>query len=347
VKVLVTGHAGYIGSVLAPFLAEAGHDLTGVDTRLYRDCNLYEETHRIPSIDRDVRDLTVRDLDDYDAVVHLAALSNDPLGNLDRELTFEVNCAATVALARAAREAGVSRFLFASSCSMYGVSGAEDVAEDAPLKPLTPYAESKVRAEEGLAELADERFSPVCLRCATAYGASPRLRIDVVLNNLVGWAFTTGRVRILSDGTPWRPIVHVQDIALLADALLRAPRRLVHGQAFNVGSTAENYQVRDLAEIVRETVPGSSVEYAGSGDPDPRSYRVDFGKLERAFPELRLRWSARSGAAELNDVYRRVGLKLSDLEGARLTRLKELRRLLAAHVLDERLRWQTAAGTAA
>ena len=337
-KVLVTGHHGYIGSIVAPFLAAQGHEVTGVDTFFYRGCDLSAGVE-VGSLQRDVRDLGEDDLRGFDAILHLAALSNDPLGDLDPELTFEINERASVRLAQLAREAGVGRFLFASSCSMYGVSGEDLVAEEAPLQPVTPYAESKVRAEEGIGTLADGDFSPVFLRCATAYGASPRLRLDVVLNNLVGWALTTGKVRILSDGTPWRPIVHIEDIGRAAAAMLDAPREAVHAEAFNVGAHRENYQVRDLAEIVRETVAGSETEYGDRSDPDPRSYRVDFGKLERALPELQLAWNARAGAEELDREYRRAGLTFEEFEGPRFTRLKRLQQLREEGKLGDDLRW--------
>jgi nucleoside-diphosphate-sugar epimerase len=341
VKVLVTGSHGYIGSALVPALRAAGHDVTGLDAMYYRGCDLYAGDEGVRTLELDVRDVRPADLAGFDGIVHLAALSNDPLGDLDRELTLEVNYRATVRLAEAAKAAGVARFVFASSCSMYGSSGEDDfVDEDAPLRPLTAYAESKVRAEEELADLADESFSPVSMRNATAYGVSPRLRVDLVLNNLVGWAHTTGAVRILSDGTPWRPLVHVQDIAGAALAALEAPAETVRGEAFNVGAASENHQVRDLAEIVRETVGDCTVEYAGRGDPDPRSYRVDFRKLERAFPSFRTRWTAAAGARELRDAYHRSRLDLPAFEGPRYTRLKRLRELLASGALDAELRWR-------
>lgn len=340
-KILVTGHHGYIGSVTAPFLQAAGHAVTGLDTLFYEGCDLQPGADGVPLLRLDVRDVRPERLAGFDAVVHLAALSNDPLGDLDPELTREINYEATVGLARAAREAGVQRFVFSSSCSMYGASSTgEPVTEEAPLRPLSAYAESKVRSEEALAELADDGFSPIHLRNATAYGVSPRLRLDLVLNNLVAWAHTTGRARILSDGTPWRPLVHVQDIARATLAVLEAPCDVVHGQAFNVGADSENYQVRDLAEIAREVVGDCTIEYAGSGDPDPRSYRVDFGKFRRAFADAGLQWTAAAGARELIGAYRAAGLTLPELEGPRYTRLRQLRLLLESGALDQRLRWR-------
>lgn len=346
-KVLVTGHHGYIGSVTVPALLAAGHDVVGVDTRFYDHCDLYASDPPIEERRVDVRELGAVDLGGIDAIVHLAALSNDPLGALSPELTLSINCDASVALARAAKDAGVGRFVFASSCSMYGAGGGGRVDEEAPLAPLTAYAESKVRAEEALLELADDSFSPVFMRNATAFGVSPRLRLDIVLNNLVAWALTTGEVRILSDGTPWRPLVHIQDIAAATVAFLEAPRELVHGEAFNVGSDRDNYQVRELAEIVAETVEGCTIEYAGSGDPDPRSYRVDFGKLAAAFPQLDLRWNARAGATELRDAYLEAGLTLADFQGDRFIRLNRLNALLDQGDLDPELRWQASSAATA
>jgi len=344
-RILVTGHRGYIGSVAIASLTAAGHEVTGLDTGFFEVC---ANPNGRPADCRDVRDVTAAELAGLDAVVHLAALSNDPLGALDSSLTLRINCEATVALALAAREAGVGRFVFASSCSMYGAAGSgEPLDEESPLRPLTAYAESKVRSEEALFSLADSSFSPICMRNATAYGASRRLRVDLVLNNLVGWAHATGSVRVLSDGSPWRPLVHVEDIARATLALLEAPRERVHAEAVNVGADSENYRVRDLAEIVAATVPGSTIEYSGSGDPDPRSYRVSFGKLRQMLPELELTWDARAGARELLAEYRRIGLSRAALGGERYNRVACLRRSLASGALDEDLRWTEGTGTAA
>lgn len=339
-RVLVTGHHGYLGSVVAPVVAAAGHDVTGVDTFFYEGCDFVDDLLPVTALRADLRDLVSEDLEGYDAIVHLAALSNDPLGALDAELTLDINFRTTVELARKAKEVGVGRFVFASSCSMYGAAaGGEHVTEEAPLRPLTAYAESKVRSEEGLAELADAHFAPVFMRNATVYGVSPRLRFDVVLNNLAGWAYTTKRVRIMSDGTPWRPIVHVRDVADATLAMLTAPADLVRGEAFNIGAKTENYQVRDLGEIVRGTFPGCEVEYAEGAGPDPRSYRVDFGKLERTFPEFTTSWSAADGAQELRRAFEQIELKESEFTGHKYTRLAHLKLLVDSGRIDESLRW--------
>jgi nucleoside-diphosphate-sugar epimerase len=287
-----------------------------------------------------VRDLGVADLAGYDAIVHLAALSNDPIGQLNEELTLDINFRATAQLARNAKEAGVERFVFASSCSMYGAgAGDAPLTEEAPLRPLTAYAVSKVRSEEALTELADSDFVPVFMRNATVYGVSPRLRFDVVLNNLSGWAYTTGSVRIMSDGTPWRPIVHVRDVADASLAMLEAPADVVRGVAFNVGADTENYQVRDLATIVNDTFPGCTIEYAEGAGPDPRSYRVDFGKLTRALPEFATKWTAADGARELRDAFEQVALTADGFQGDKYTRLARLKLLSAEGRIDGDLRW--------
>ena len=342
-RVLVTGHEGYIGSVLAPYFADAGHEVVGLDAGLYRGCDFGAEPRSVPGLWLDIRDVTANDLVGFDAVVHYAALSNDPLGDLDPQLTEDVNFDGTIRLARAAREAGVRRFVFASSCSMYGASGTDDgLDETAPLRPLTPYAESKVRSEKGLFALARPDFTPVSMRNATVFGASPRLRLDIVLNNLAGYAQTTGRITLLSDGTAWRPLVHVLDVAKTALTLLEAPEDSVRGEAFNVGTDEQNYRVRELAEILGK-ITGCEIEIAEGSSADDRSYRVDFGKLARAFPHLTFDWNAERGARELVEAYRAVGMTRSDFEGDRYVRLRRLRTLLDQGVLDPNLRWVRAA----
>jgi nucleoside-diphosphate-sugar epimerase len=337
-RALVTGSSGYIGSILAPWLLIEGHEVVGYDTDLFADC-LFGETR--PVFERrtaDIRDLDVADLVGFDAVCHLAALSNDPLGNLNLRLTADINHAASVRLAQLAKQAGVGRFVFSSSCSLYGSAGNEMLTETASFEPITPYAASKVAVELEVAKLADESFTPVFLRNATAYGVSPRLRLDLVLNEFVATAVLHGRIVIRSDGTPWRPVVHVEDICRAFAAVLTAPRSAVHNQAFNVGRTDENYRVSELAEMVREAVPGCVVEYAPGGGPDRRCYRVDCSKFPQQVPAFRPKWNVRLGIAQLVDAYRRVPLTDHDIQSQHFLRLPTLERQLKSGVIDADLR---------
>ncbi len=337
-RVLLTGHTGYLGTVMAPVLTAAGHDVVGLDSGLFADCLLGPAPADPPGIDVDLRDVTLEHLTDIDAVIHLAALSNDPLGALAPELTYDINHRASVRLARLARDAGVARFLYASTCSVYGASGGAGlVAEDAPLRPVTPYAESKVRVEDDLHELADDHYTPVFMRNATAFGYSPRLRADIVLNNLVGHAHLSGEVLVLSDGTPWRPLVHAGDIARAFAAALVAPREAVHDKAFNIGTERNNVTVAEIANEVVEAVPGSRLRITGEAGADPRSYRVDFSRFRAAIPGFDCEWTVKAGAVELIDAYQKFGLTTESFE-QRFTRLAWLRDQSAAGLVDETLR---------
>jgi nucleoside-diphosphate-sugar epimerase len=338
-KVLMTGHDGYIGSVMVDVMARAGHEVVGMDTCFYESCRFGPERRVVPAIRKDVRDIDPADLAGFDAVIHLAALSNDPLGCLDERCTLDINHLGSVTLAKAAKAAGVSRFLFASSCSLYGAAGDRMLAEDAAFSPVTAYGLSKVLAEADVSTLADDSFSPTFLRNATAYGQSPRLRADVVVNNLVGVAFTTGDVVIQSDGTPWRPLVHVEDISRAFLAVLEAPRDAIHNQAFNVGSTQENYQVRDVADIVRDVVPTCSVKYLEGGGPDPRCYRVNCDRLARAIPTFQTLWTVRRGVEELCASFFKYALTSEKFSN--YFRLKRIQNLLEEGHLDTSLRWST------
>jgi len=339
-RILLTGHLGYIGTALTPMLLGRGHEVVGLDSDLYRACTFAGRIAPVPTNCKDIRDVEPADVQGFQAVVHLAGLSNDPLGDLNPELTYQINCRASVRLAELARRAGVERFVFSSSCSNYGAAGSDMLTEESPFRPVTPYGKSKVLVEQVVSRMAGDGFSPVFLRNATAYGVSPRLRFDLVLNNLTAWGFATGKVLLKSDGSPWRPIVHVEDIARAFIAAVEAPRELVHNQAFNVGRTSENYRIRELAWIVEETVPGCRAEFAPGACPDKRCYRVNCDKIARTLKSFTPRWSAALGAGQLLGAYRETGVAAEDFEGPKYQRVAHIKKLLAEGVLDETLRFR-------
>jgi len=341
-RILITGNNGYIGSVMAPWLQGQGYDVVGLDTEYFGACTLGPDPAEVPTIRKDLREVTAADLLGFDAVIHLAALSNDPIGNLNAAWTREINGEATIRLAQLAKQAGIPRFLFSSSCIMYGMSEAAVVDENAPLAPQTEYARSKAEVEMALRQLADDRFSPTFCRNGTIYGLSPRMRFDTVLNNFMGSAFTTGQVVIHSDGTPWRPVVHVQDVARAFQAVLEAPLKLVHNEAFNVGAGHLNHQIRELGQIVAETVAGCELSFVPQPGADQRTYVADFSKFKRTFPAFEFRWTARKGAQELHAAFQNVGLTHRDFTDKRFTRLSWLRHLLDSGSVDGTLRWAEA-----
>lgn len=338
-KVLVTGHLGYIGVEMVPVLLAEGHEVVGLDTGLFDECDFVRPPDQIPELRMDLRDIEPEHLAGFDAVAHLAALSNDPLGDVNASVTYDINQHASVRLAKAAKAAGVSRFLFSSSCSLYGAGGDGLLDEHADFFPQTPYGESKVLVEQEVAKLADERFSPAYFRNATAYGVSRRLRADIVVNNLVGHAVTTGKVLLQSDGTPWRPLVHIGDIIGAFAASLTAPREAIHNQAFNVGRSGENYRIRDVANLVKEIVPNCEVAFAPGASPDTRNYRVDFSKIEKELPGFRAKWTLREGIEELYRAYTAAKLDEETWQGPRYYRLKTVRGLQDRGRLDAELRW--------
>jgi nucleoside-diphosphate-sugar epimerase len=338
-RILITGSNGYIGSIMAPWFCNQGYDVVGLDIGYFARCTLVPDTVDIPTIHKDLRDVTARDLAGFDAVIHLAALSNDPIGNLNEAWTREINCEGTVRLAMLAKQAFVPRFIFSSSCIMYGMSEAATVDENAPLAPRTEYARSKVVAEAALRDLADDRFSPTFCRNGTVYGLSPRMRFDTVLNNLMGAAFTTGQVVIHSDGTPWRPVVHVQDVARAFQMVLEAPRELIHNEAFNIGADELNHQIRELGRIVSDTAKGSELAMVPRPGADQRTYKADFAKFKRTFPKFDWRWTARKGAEELYTAFREIALTRAQFTDKRFTRLSWLQHLRENAYVDGSLRW--------
>lgn len=341
-RVLVTGNSGYIGTVLTPMLVQAGHDVVGMDTNLFERSSFMQEVPDIPTIVKDVRDIEESDVEGFDAIIHLAGLSNDPLGDYRPELTETINFLASVRTAKAAKAVGVGRFLFASSCSNYGASGDNFLDENSAFNPVTPYGKSKVSVEQEVSKLADDNFSPVFLRASTAYGLSPRIRFDLVINNLTAWAYTTKQVYLKSDGTPWRPVVHVEDISRAYIAALEAPRELVHNDSFNVGSTSENYQIHELAEIVHDIVPGCSIEYAEDAGPDKRCYRVNCEKIATVLPNFKPQWTARRGVEQLYEAYCRAGIQLEEFEGPKFKRIAHVKQLVEEGKLTTDLRWTAA-----
>ena len=339
-RILVTGHLGYIGTVMVPIFLSEGHEVVGLDSDLYRSCTFGRQPVEVPNIFKDIRDVEIDDVKDFDAVCHLAGLSNDPLGDFNPELTYQINHKASVRLAELAKQVGVKRFVFSSSCSCYGAAGDQMLTEQAEFNPVTPYGQSKVWTERDISPMADDNFSPVFLRNATAYGVSPRLRFDLVLNNLSAWAFTTGKIMMKSDGSPWRPIVHIRDIALAFLTVLNAPRELIHNEAFNVGLTSDNLQIRDIAEIVGQTIPNCNIQFAKDASPDKRNYRVNCDKLPNVLPTFKPQWDARRGAKELYQAFKINSITLEDFEGPRYQRIGHIHKLLDEGILDANLRFR-------
>lgn len=338
-KVLVTGNKGYIGSVMVPMLLKEGFEVTGLDSDIFRACTYGKDPHPIKTINKDVRDVEVSDLKGFDAIIHLAGLSNDPLGDLNPDITYEINHRGTVSLAEKAKKAGVKRFIFSSSCSTYGASGDDFIDETAEFNPVTPYGKSKVLAEQDLIKLADDNFCVTFMRNATAYGYSPRIRFDLVVNNLSAWAFTTGQVRLKSDGKPWRPLVHIEDISRAFIAVLKAPAKLVNKEAFNVGTKEDNFRISEVAGIVKDVIPDSIVSFADDASPDTRNYRVNNDKIQRVLPEFKPQWNVKKGVHELHDTFKEYSLTEQEFEGEKYRRITHLKMLIEQGKLDTSFRW--------
>lgn len=339
-NVLVTGNKGYIGMVLVGLLLEKDHKVRGLDTNYYRGCEFNDPKYEIEQISKDIREVLSDDLKNIDAIVHLAALSNDPLGELDPKLTDAINFQATARLAKLAKEKEIKRFIYASSCSMYGIAGLDPVTEDSPLDPITQYAASKTKSENALLKIADDKFSPIFLRPGTAYGISPRLRCDLVVNNLIGWAYTTGKIKIMSDGTPWRPVIHVEDFCRGIIACLEAPIDIVHNQAFNLGRNDENYQIKDIANLIKKTIPGCEIEYTKEHGPDSRTYKVNFDKIRNKLKGFfHPKWTLKEGIAQIHDAYKFHSLTYDEFTGNKYIRINQLKKLKEEKKLDENLFW--------
>jgi nucleoside-diphosphate-sugar epimerase len=342
-RVLVTGNNGYIGTIMVHTMQEAGFEVTGLDSDLFEDCIFGDASitggiSNISYLRKDIRDIELSDLKNVDAIAHLCALSNDPLGNLNPKVTYEINHLASVRLAKLAKQAGIQRYVLSSSCSVYGAATSDIVNEESKPNPVTPYAESKVMAEKDISKLADSNFSPTFLRSSTAYGLSPMLRFDLVVNNFIAWSFTKGIVLLKSDGSAWRPFVHIQDISRAFIAALKAPRDVVHNQIFNVGKNEENYRIKEVAEIAKQTVPNSQIKYVEGAEPDQRSYRVEFDKIAAALPDFKPQWTVAKGAKQLYEAYKKVGLLVEEFEGPRYRRITHLENSLKSGRIDSTMR---------
>ena len=340
-KVLVTGSNGYIGSVLCPKLIREGFKVKGLDTNFYQGCNLFNYEKSLEQVFKDTRNIIKNDIEDCDAIIHLAALSNDPVGALNPQLTHDINCKASILLAKYAQEVGVKRFIFSSSCSIYGISSEGFIDESGKVNPVTEYAKSKIESEEEISEYADKNFSPVFLRNSTVYGISPMHRVDLVVNNLTGWAYTTGKIRIMSDGTPWRPLIHLEDICRAFIATLKAPRELIHNQTFNVGKNDSNYQIKDIADTIKKIMPECAIEYTGEHGGDSRTYRVDFSKIANILGDyFHPSWDVERGVREILNAYKVNKFSKEDFEGDKFIRLKRIKLLIDSNKVDKDLFWR-------